>query len=107
MGAWAAGGGRKVVAITGDGGFGQYLAEFTTAVKYRMPITHVLLNNSELGKISREQSVVGIQGEEPPISEDNRTNAGRVHIRGGKIPGIHGLVYSSGVERIQIVKANG
>jgi thiamine pyrophosphate-dependent acetolactate synthase large subunit-like protein len=55
MGAWAAGGGRKVVAVTGDGGFGQYLAEFTTAVKYRMPITHVLLNNSELGKISREQ----------------------------------------------------
>jgi thiamine pyrophosphate-dependent acetolactate synthase large subunit-like protein len=43
------------VAVTGDGGFGQYLAEFTTAVKYRMPITHVLLNNSELGKITKEQ----------------------------------------------------
>jgi pyruvate oxidase len=56
MGAWAAtGGSRKVIAITGDGGFGQYMAEFTTAVKHGMPITHVLLNNSELGKISREQ----------------------------------------------------
>ncbi|MEP6640728.1 MAG: thiamine pyrophosphate-dependent enzyme [Gaiellales bacterium] len=56
MGAWAAAGAtRKVIAVTGDGGFGQYLAEFTTAVKYGMPITHVLLNNSELGKISREQ----------------------------------------------------
>jgi pyruvate oxidase len=56
MGAWAAtGGARKVIAVTGDGGFGQYLAEFTTAVKYGMSITHVLLNNSELGKISREQ----------------------------------------------------
>ena len=56
MGAWAATGGtRKVIAVTGDGGFGQYLAEFTTAVKYGMSITHVLLNNSELGKISREQ----------------------------------------------------
>jgi thiamine pyrophosphate-dependent acetolactate synthase large subunit-like protein len=56
MGAWAAAGGtRKVIAVTGDGGFGQYLAEFTTAVKYGMSITHVLLNNSELGKISREQ----------------------------------------------------
>ncbi len=41
--------------MTGDGGFGQYLAEFTTAVKYGMPILHVLLNNGELGKISREQ----------------------------------------------------
>jgi len=29
--------------------------DFTTAVKYNMNITHVLLNNSELGKISKEQ----------------------------------------------------
>ena len=55
MGAWAAGSGRKVVSISGDGGFGQYMAEFTTAVKYGMDITHVLLNNGELGKISKEQ----------------------------------------------------
>lgn len=57
IGAWAAvrGTGRKVISVSGDGGFGQYLADFTTAVKYQMPITHVLLNNSELGKISREQ----------------------------------------------------
>ena len=57
LGAWAAvrDSGRKVVSISGDGGFGQYLAEFTTAVKYKMPITHILLNNNELGKISREQ----------------------------------------------------
>jgi len=31
------------------------LAEFTTAVKYGMPITLILLNNDELAKISREQ----------------------------------------------------
>ena len=55
MGAWAAAPDRKIVAVTGDGGFGQYLAEFTTAVKYGMPITHVLLNNQELGKIAKEQ----------------------------------------------------
>ena len=56
LGAWAADRGkRKVVSISGDGGFGQYLADFTTAVKYGMDITHVLLNNDELGKISREQ----------------------------------------------------
>jgi thiamine pyrophosphate-dependent acetolactate synthase large subunit-like protein len=29
--------------------------ELTTAVKYDMHITHVLLNNSELAKISKEQ----------------------------------------------------
>ena len=61
MGAWAATcvdeqhKGRPVISISGDGGFGQYLAEFTTAVKYRMNLTHILLNNTELGKISKEQ----------------------------------------------------
>ena len=61
MGAWAATqvlqehSKRPVISISGDGGFGQYLAEFTTAVKYGMNITHILLNNSELGKISKEQ----------------------------------------------------
>lgn len=62
LGAWAATReedprfhGRKVVSVSGDGGFGQYMAEWTTAVQYGMDITHVLLNNSELGKISKEQ----------------------------------------------------
>jgi thiamine pyrophosphate-dependent acetolactate synthase large subunit-like protein len=56
MGAYAATlGSRPIVSISGDGGFGQYLAEFTTAVKYAMPITHILLNNDELAKITREQ----------------------------------------------------
>lgn len=62
MGAWAATQepdtpftGRTVVSVSGDGGFGQYLAEFTTAVKYGMNITHILFNNGELGKISKEQ----------------------------------------------------
>ncbi len=54
LGAWAARTGRKVIAIAGDGGFGQYLAEFTTAVRYNMAITLVLLNNGQLGKISKE-----------------------------------------------------
>ena len=61
MGAWSATQdleefrGRKVVSVSGDGGFGQYPMDFTTAVKYGMDITHVLLHNGELGKISKEQ----------------------------------------------------
>ena len=62
LGAWAASQtrdervrGRKVVSVSGDGGLGQYLTEITTAVKYGMNITHVVLNNNELGKISKEQ----------------------------------------------------
>ena len=46
---------RKVVSISGDGGLGQYLAEFTTAVKYGFPLTHVVLDNAEFAKITREQ----------------------------------------------------
>lgn len=61
MGAWAATQdfeefkGRKVISISGDGGFGQYPMDFTTAVKYGMNVTHILLQNGELGKISKEQ----------------------------------------------------
>jgi thiamine pyrophosphate-dependent acetolactate synthase large subunit-like protein len=44
-----------VVAIAGDGGFGQYAMELLTAVRHEMNITVVLLDNSELGKISKEQ----------------------------------------------------
>ena len=55
MGAWAAAPERQIVAVTGDGGFGQYLAELTTAVANHMNITHVLLDNSMLGKITKEQ----------------------------------------------------
>ena len=55
MGAWAAAPDQPIVAITGDGGFAQYMGELTTAVTYKMPIKHFLLNNSVLGKISKEQ----------------------------------------------------
>ncbi len=55
IGAWSADPSRPVVAVTGDGGFGQYATELTTAVKYGIPIKHVLLNNNALGKISKEQ----------------------------------------------------
>jgi thiamine pyrophosphate-dependent acetolactate synthase large subunit-like protein/rubredoxin len=64
MGAWVATqeddplfSSRPVLAVCGDGGFGQYMAELTTAVKYGMNITTILLNNYELAKISREQRV--------------------------------------------------
>lgn len=75
MGAWAATQdfeeyrGRKVVSISGDGGFGQYAMEFTTAVHYNMDITHVLMNNSQLGKITKEQ-----RAGEWPVWQTSLTN---------------------------------
>jgi thiamine pyrophosphate-dependent acetolactate synthase large subunit-like protein len=78
LGAWAATQegdprfhGRKVVSISGDGGFGQYMAELTTAVKYGMNITHVLLNNNELGKISKEQRAGSWEVWETTLSNPN------------------------------------
>ena len=55
IGAWAAAPERPIFAVTGDGGFAQYMAELLTAVKHDMNITHVLLNNGQLGKIAKEQ----------------------------------------------------
>lgn len=61
MGAWAATQeegtfhGRPVIGVSGDGGLGQYLADLSTWSLYDMNITHVLLHNDELGKISKEQ----------------------------------------------------
>ena len=88
MGAWAATQdqnafkGRQVISISGDGGFGQYMGEFTTAVKYGMNITHVLLNNSQLGKISKEQ----LAGEWPvwETSLHNPSFAAYANLCGGK-----------------------
>ncbi|NQY28628.1 MAG: Rieske 2Fe-2S domain-containing protein [Flavobacteriaceae bacterium] len=60
IGAWAAvGHTRPIIAVAGDGGICQYLAEITTAVKYKMPLKIIVLNNNELGKISKEQRAGG------------------------------------------------
>ena len=40
------GGRRKVVAVEGDSAFGFSAMEYETAVRYRLPITFVVLNNS-------------------------------------------------------------
>ncbi|MCM5663355.1 thiamine pyrophosphate-binding protein [Galbibacter mesophilus] len=56
LGAFAAvGEERPIVAVAGDGGLCQYLAEITTLVKYKMPVKLIIINNNELGKISKEQ----------------------------------------------------
>ena len=88
MGAWAATQdqeefrGRKIVSVSGDGGFGQYMGDFNTAVKYNMNITHVLLNNSQLGKISKEQKA----GEWPVWQTDlhNPSFAAYANLCGGR-----------------------
>jgi pyruvate dehydrogenase (quinone) len=49
--------GRQVVAFVGDGGFSMLMAEFATAVKYKLPIKVVVVKNNSLGMIKWEQMV--------------------------------------------------
>ncbi len=97
IGAWAATQdfeafrGRKVIASSGDGGFGQYAMELTTAVKYGMDITHVLLHNHELGKISKEQ-----RAGEWPVWETSLVNPSFAAF--ARLCGAHGTKVSAGAD---------
>ena len=72
MGAWAAVGNSKpVIAVAGDGGVCQYLAEITTLVKYQMPVKLIILNNHELGKISKEQRAAELDVWKTSLSNPN------------------------------------
>jgi thiamine pyrophosphate-dependent acetolactate synthase large subunit-like protein len=51
---------RQVIALAGDGGFGMLMADFLTAVKYKLPITVVVFNNGKLGLIQVEQETEGL-----------------------------------------------
>src|SRR5581483_1326412 len=48
---------RPVVAFVGDGGFSMLMADFVTAVKYKLPIKVVIIKNNTLGQIKWEQMV--------------------------------------------------
>ena len=50
---------RTVVCITGDGGFAMAMADFITAVKYRLPVVVVIFNNHQYGMIQVEQMEEG------------------------------------------------
>jgi thiamine pyrophosphate-dependent acetolactate synthase large subunit-like protein len=50
----------RVAAITGDGGISILMAELLTAVRYRLPIVVVVLNNAKLAFISMEQEAAGL-----------------------------------------------
>jgi pyruvate oxidase len=50
---------KQVFAVCGDGGFGMTMNDFVTAVKYRLPIVVVVLNNHKIAMIKFEQEVMG------------------------------------------------
>ncbi len=51
LGAAVGGKGRRVVSITGDGGFGWNLQELATAQRYKLPITLIVFNDGHYGNV--------------------------------------------------------
>jgi pyruvate dehydrogenase (quinone) len=47
--------GRPICAVVGDGGFAMQLGEFSTAVRYRIPLKVLVIKNNMLGQIQWEQ----------------------------------------------------
>lgn len=47
--------GRPVCAVVGDGGFAMQLGEFSTAVRYKIPLKMLVLKNNMLNQIAWEQ----------------------------------------------------
>lgn len=50
---------RKVVSISGDGGFMMNEQELATCVQYNMDVVHVILNDSSFGMIKWKQEHAG------------------------------------------------
>ena len=48
---------RQCIAFVGDGGFSMLMAEFSTCVKYKLPVKVVIMKNNALGMIKWEQMV--------------------------------------------------
>jgi len=112
MGAWAAQGkDRPIWSVSGDGGFGQYLGEMMTLVKYNMNIKHVLLNNSEIGKISKEQKAAELDVWKTSLHNANfakyAENCGALGIRVTKIeellPALEQLKAHKGPALLEII----
>ncbi|MBQ1934688.1 MAG: biosynthetic-type acetolactate synthase large subunit [Clostridia bacterium] len=53
----AYGTGERCVLVTGDGSFGMCLQEFATAVRYKVPIVILLMNNGVLGMVRQWQTL--------------------------------------------------
>ncbi|MGZ0874765.1 pyruvate oxidase [Priestia megaterium] len=62
---------KQSVAVCGDGGFTMVMQDFVTAVKYKLPIVVVVLNNSEIGMIKYEQALQGHLDYQTQLGEMN------------------------------------
>lgn len=55
--------GTRIVLVSGDGAAGYWLGEIETAVRLKLPITYVILNNAGYGWIIQGERMMGISPE--------------------------------------------
>jgi pyruvate oxidase len=76
---------RPVFCVAGDGGFGMLMADFTTAVREKLPIKVVLFHDRRLKNIVKEQRIAGFppHGVEFPNPDfaDFASSAGGLGVR--------------------------
>ena len=78
---------RAVVAVVGDGGFMFSVNELATAVKYRLPIVFLVLNDERFGAIKYLQEAMfsGRWGEADLANPDFVALAGSFHADGRRV----------------------
>lgn len=75
LGTRAAAPDRPVVSIIGDGGSGYTMAEITTAIRYRLPVVAIMLDNGNWGAEKAYQQsffegrLIGSEIDSPPFDE--------------------------------------
>ncbi len=73
--------GKQIVCLTGDGGFGMLMADFTTAVREELPINVIVMNDERLKNIKKEMArdgypEFGISFPNPDFAEFARSSGG-------------------------------
>jgi thiamine pyrophosphate-dependent acetolactate synthase large subunit-like protein len=89
IGAQIAHPGRPVVAVVGDGGFMFSINELATAVKYRLPITFLVMNDQRYGAIKwLQERMFGRWGEVDLANPDFPALARAFGCRGERLPSV-------------------
>jgi thiamine pyrophosphate-dependent acetolactate synthase large subunit-like protein len=83
---------RPVVAVVGDGGFLYSVNELATAVKYRLPVVFLVLNDDRFGAIKYlQETLFGRWGEADLANPDFPALARAFGVEAARVDGITGL----------------
>jgi acetolactate synthase I/II/III large subunit len=84
---------RPVIAVVGDGGFMYSVNELATAVKYRLTVVFLVMNDNRYGAIKWLQQTLfeGRWGEADLANPDFPTLAGAFGARGQRVSGVDAL----------------